>query len=103
MLKIAEYRKVLGEDGKSIRREKIDLKELEKFGFEPMQENYRGDKYIWKRESNYQFEEEYYYIYINKNNYIRIVVNGNCVIAGKLQDKLYDLFQAGLVEKVSDS
>lgn len=33
MLKIAEYRNVLGEDRKSIRRERIDLKELEKFGF----------------------------------------------------------------------
>lgn len=31
MLKIAEYRNVLGEDGKSVRIEKIDLKELEKY------------------------------------------------------------------------
>lgn len=34
MLKIAKYRKVVGEDGKSVRIEKIDLKELEKYGFE---------------------------------------------------------------------
>ena len=52
MLKIAEYRKVLGEDGKSIRREKIDLKELEKFGY--TLEDW--DNYYRKKEDGYNVQ-----------------------------------------------
>lgn len=94
MLRIAEYNKITGE--------KVDLKELEKFGFEPMEKNYRGHKYIWKRKPNYYYEKENYYycIYINKNNYIRIIVNDGITIAGQLQDKLYELISAGIVERI---
>lgn len=86
MLKIAEYRNVLGEDGKSIRREKIDLKELEKFGFEL---NDKG-----------QYCKRFTLIFKNRK------------ISGRSGDKafsklyiayeLYDLIQAGLVEKVEN-
>lgn len=92
MLKIAEYRNILGEDGKSIRREKIDLKELEKFNF-----RYFDDC------GQYKFTERNIdgatYIYINKWNrkvlYRQDKINDNMCI-----NKIFDLIKADLVEKV---
>lgn len=88
---------MLGEDGKSIRRERIDLKELEKFGFEE-----DGDKYFY-----YGFTEP------NSNSEIRMYVDIKTkeISTGfdvyfnpyKIHDKIYDLIQAGLVEKVEEN
>lgn len=81
----------------------MDLKELEKFGFKKLDDNPRGHKYSWKEEK-YNWEYE---IYINKDNIIRITLQSSepimyAVFANKLQTKLFDLYEANLVEKVSD-
>lgn len=86
MLKIKEYREVLGEDGKSIRRERIDLKELEKFGFTT-----ENDEFLWC--------EPHEDICID----IRlkaVIVYGDCEEGNFSLDTLYDLIKADLVEKV---
>lgn len=81
----------------------VGLKELEKFGFREVKENdwyhsYRGHKYVYERIKD---DETIYEVYINKDNYIRIYSDMMCTIAGTLQTLIYDLIQAGLVEKVS--
>ncbi len=88
MLRIAEYRNILGEDGKSIRREKIDLKELEKFGFE----NNTG--FLQKDTESITY-------YINKDTRLIEIWDyfDDEVI---LDDTIYDLIQAELVEKVEE-
>ena len=72
-------------------KDNVDLKELEKFGF-------KVDKYnLW-------------YEYYTKNNYKdAIIINTRNkrlglyqTYNGKSYDVLYDLIQAGLVEKVED-
>lgn len=80
-------------------KKEVDLKELEKFGFKKIDKNYRGHKYVWTRQVG---EYGYYSIYINRNNYIRIEISDQAIIAGKLQTKLYDLIKADLVEKVEE-
>ena len=75
-------------------KDNVDLKELEKFGF-------KDNKYIRCGEYN----NPLYVIYVTRNHryiQIRTYGYGELTIAGKLQDKLYDLIQAGLVEKVGD-
>lgn len=72
-------------------KDNVDLKELEKFGFE----------YI--KNSNYPMlsNQEYYYDYIGT---IAIYENTKAIIVrytgNETIDTLYDLIQAGLVEKV---
>lgn len=97
MLRISEYRKVLGEDGKSIKLEKIDLKELEKFGFEKYQiSSNKGlkDKYKLKILSGGH----------EINNYIigedRIIHYNQMSVNNELDNTLYDLIKADMVEKV---
>lgn len=88
MLRIAEYNKITGK--------KIDLRELENFGFKYGSR----DKFIYKTKSN--GIESMIYIdllpcYNNKNE-IKVETPSN-LIPEKILDKLYDLFQAGLVKK----
>lgn len=83
MLKIAKYRNVLGEDGKSVKREKIDLKELKKFGFEEDKRTYTywGNTrkiIIYKKDRRLSFNS------MNRKSF----------------DILYDLIKADLVEKI---
>lgn len=76
-------------------KDSIDLKELKKFGFE-----------------NYRSKGEYYYtICWNYGLYIEIVVNADRTISLDVNfeeystediDILFDLIQAGLVEKVEN-
>jgi len=83
-------------------KDNVDLKELEKYGFKKCEENYRKHKYSWKRD----LVNGYYELYVNRNNelHIDIVTNWNyeMIIVGKLQDTLYDLIKADLVEKVEE-
>ena len=76
-------------------RDDVDLKELEKFGFEKVQEDdgyYYTKQYFVKDMSfNYWINEETRIIEL-ENNYIFI----------KLDNTLYDLIQAGLVEKIEE-
>lgn len=69
-------------------RDDVDLKELEKFGFRTEDD----DGFIWCEPN-----ED---IVINPNRYILVYADdeqGNCSM-----NILYDLIQAGLVEKVGD-
>ena len=89
MLRIAEYNKITGK--------KIDLRELENFGFKYGSR----DRFIYKTKS--KGIESMIYIdllpcYNNKNE-IKVETPSN-LIPEKILNKLYDLFQAGLVEKV---
>ena len=86
-------------------KDNVDLKELEKYDFVKLENDYRGHKYSWKRYLENWID--YYEIYIAKDNRVSIYVespNGMRYlrIRNKLQDKLYDLIKDGLVEKVDD-
>lgn len=92
MLKIAEYRNVLGEDGKNIRREKINLKELENFGFE-----YWKQAKVWVKSGRQQYLDDIATYYVTEERELQVnTYNGDYT----LDDVIYDLIQAGLVEKV---
>ena len=87
-------------------KDSVDLKELESFGFRKITKD-DGFHYIAKHKMIYERIlyadlSPVYTVYINKDNYIRICTNESCTIAGTLQTLLYDLFQAGLVERVDD-
>ena len=81
-------------------KDDIDLKELEKFGFTEIKFISDGECLGWEWSTIYnddgEEEKESIYVYpdINKN-YKRIMV-----IDAHVEDKLFDLIQAGLVEKV---
>ena len=88
MLKIAEYNQITGE--------KIDLKELENFGF--------VEKRKYTRKDNIAIEKETRILLIQAINYspygdrypLNNKMNGSMIY---INDILYDLIQAGLVEK----
>lgn len=86
MLRISEYRKVLGEDGKSIKLEKIDLKELKKYGFED-------------NVGFLQKDTECITYYINKDTRVIEIWDayGDEVV---LDNTLYDLIKADMVERI---
>ena len=74
-------------------KDNVDLKELEKFGFEKLSSvrevylfNIDGSEYL-------EIIEGKIHLYINDEYY-------NCYTGEKTFDKLYDLIQADLVEKV---
>ena len=82
MLKIAEYNTITGE--------KIDLKELEKYGFE--KDRMLG--YILTKYENENWQK----ILVRVNN--EKVINFNY---GSSEDTIQHLIKDGLVEKVSDN
>lgn len=81
-------------------KDSIDLKELEKFGFE----NNYNDKYLIKSYKD-RFSQDDYMTVSKEDKIIRIQhyqdEYGATNIIG-MSDLLYDLIQEGLVEKVSD-
>ncbi len=79
MLRIREYNKITGK--------KIELNELKKFGIK-FQNDFRGGYYYCGRDFKIS----------NKNHHL-IPLNGT---ASKRFDNLYDLIQAGYVEKVEE-
>lgn len=81
-------------------KDNVELKELEKYGFIKLENAIRGHKYTYIRYDD--FGRELYNLYINKNNYIRFRSPESVLIAGSMQDLLYDLIKADLVEKVED-
>ena len=75
-------------------KDNVNLEELKKYGFK---ENwYYGTSYI-RVKDDYPL---YVVIITAKHRYIQIRDGNFGNIAGSLQDLLYDLIQAGLVEKV---
>lgn len=92
MLKIAKYRNIVGEDGKSIKREKINLKELEKFGFK-----YWKQAKVWVKSGRQQYSDDISTYYVTEKRELQInTYNGDYT----LDDVIYDLIKADLVEKV---
>ena len=77
-------------------KDNVKLKELEKFGFKH------------KYEKVYEYVREIegktaYRVYTTKNHsYLQIEIFKPVIIAKRLQDLLYDLIKADMVEKVSD-
>lgn len=77
-------------------KQNVDLKELEKFGFKHRE----GKSYEYIRELD---NKTAYRIYTTKKHaYIQIEIFEPMVIAKGVQNILYDLIQAGLVEKVEE-
>ena len=75
-------------------KDDVDLKELEKFGFKK-----EYNQYQFTRITDYGIPM--YCIFVTrKHKYIQIKTWGSCMIAGKLQDLLYELIKADLVEVV---
>lgn len=84
-------------------KDNINLKKLEKYGFIKLKNDFRKHKYSWKRDLG---NNCYYELYVNRDNelHIDIVANWNygLRITHRLQDKIYDLIKADLVEKVDE-
>lgn len=79
-------------------KDNVDLKELEKFGFKYSARN----KLLYKT-TIYKLECKIYIDLLpchNNNNELKIECETHFV-PNKVLDKLYDLIQAGIVEKVS--
>ena len=99
MLRIREYIYFPTEDGKTINRRKVNLKELEKFGFEYKENKRIPQNSIWNWENCIEVKGNKEQIYIRAFDKRGITVFSDC---GKAIDKLYDLITAGYVEKVKE-
>ena len=91
MLRIREYIFFSSKDGKKINRRKVNLKELEEFGFE----------YINESEQFLVLNKNQDSILIHDRE-ITLRVNEANVYEDYDLSVLYDLFQIGLVEKVEE-
>lgn len=79
-------------------KDDVPLEELEKFGF-----RYNGYYDIWEWNRDDENGVLMYKVYITKRHHnIQIQIGDVDLIAHRLQELLYDLIQAGLIEKVSD-
>ena len=77
-------------------KDSVDLKELEKFGFQHRYE--KCYEYIRELEG-----KTAYRVYTTKNHqYLQIEIFEPMIIAKTLQDLIYDLIKADLVEKVDN-
>ena len=78
-------------------KDNVDLKELEKFGFKQM----KIMQGAGNLETFYKYETDYdnYFIAECKN---RIIIYNQFTVKNELDDKIYDLIKADLVEKVED-
>ena len=109
MLKIAEYNKVTGE--------KIELKELEQFGFENDETSNNVPLDFWGDEKDYHFENTYfkcvaigrrgqwYYLLVDKETRILSIYStkpDGSGTNGELDNTLFDMTKYGFVEKVDD-
>ena len=79
-------------------KDSVDLKELEKFGFE-YDEDINCYFYYGFTRANCNSEIR---MYIDKKNKTITTGFDMYVHEGKIHDKIYDLIEAGLVEKVED-
>lgn len=78
-------------------KDNVDLKELEKFGFEPNVNRTNSELAV-----NF-YEHGWEKIAVMKNRYIYLETEGKyygAIIEDKAVDTLFDLIQTGLVEKV---
>ena len=82
-------------------KDNVDLKELEKFGFERDDDSWGDPYYFYYSFTRPDTKSEMTYTIYEKNRkiilYADIIANLNVGV-----NKLYDLIEAGLIEKVSD-
>lgn len=81
-------------------KDDVDLKELEKFGFEDENGEYFSENMIIDSR-----HDDCAYVYINSkdNRKITMYVNSDDWLSEEINlDKVYDLIQAGLVEKIKE-
>ena len=76
-------------------KQNVDLKELEKFGFQYVSSEYYD--YYWKKVYLCNDMDDRIIYKILEDGEIQIIR-----LDGELDDTLYDLIQAGLVEKVKE-
>lgn len=95
----------------------VDLKELEKFGFEDSKTSQNVPYEYWGYDKDYNFDNTYfvfvasgrrgqnYYLLVNKGTRKLIIYatrpDGDGT-SGDLEDVVYNLIKAGLVEKVEE-
>lgn len=80
-------------------KDNVDLKELENFGFK-----YGTRNRLLYKTTIYKLESKIYIDLLpchNNNNELKIECETH-FLPEKILDKIYDLIQAGIVEKVSD-
>ena len=99
MLRIREYIYFPAKDGKTINRRKVNLKELDKFGFKYIENKKLHLNSVWNYEDYLEVKGNKEQIYIRAFDNREITVFSDC---GRAIDKLYDLIQAGYVEKVEE-
>ncbi len=78
-------------------KEEVDLKELEKFGFEYKENKKHPLNSFWEYKGWIKIQGSKEQVYIRAFDKREIWIHSDC---GMVLDKLYDLIQAGLVEKV---
>ena len=76
-------------------KDNVDLKELEKFGFKINKHYDLFTRYEYKPDSGTC-------LYIDEARILSVFPTYYDKLSSKIMDKLYDLIQAGLVEKVKD-
>ena len=76
-------------------KDNVDLKELEKFGFKQNNHFDLFTRYEYKPDSSTC-------LYIDEARILSVFPTYYDKLSSKIMDKLYDLIQAGLVEKVED-
>lgn len=81
-------------------KDNVDLKELEKFGFKPKYNEDTGKlyKYVYKSSMAVYIENKYMRPFRKANEYGEIDLE--YFQANFVENVLYDLIQAGLVEKI---
>ena len=80
-------------------KDNVDLKELEKFGFKYIEDLFTKKPYFFKKTylENADDDRICYHIEVNTR---KIIISR---LDGDLDDTLYDLIKADLVEKVDDN
>lgn len=83
-------------------KDNIDLKELEKFGFIELKSSDGSESFGWKIETVDNEKDDItseIYVYPEDSCYRRMLL-ADCDSESVLIDKLFDLIQAGLIEKI---
>jgi hypothetical protein len=99
-------------------KDNVDLKELEKFGFEDSKTSQNVPYEYWDYDKDYHFDNTYfvfiasgrrgqdYYLLINKETRKLVIYatkpDGDGT-SGDLENAIYDLIKADLVEKVDEN
>lgn len=77
-------------------KDNVDLKELEKYGF--VEKKVKQTATLEEKNIGYELEVDGDFIFVGQDRKILILINYH----SKIEDVLYDLIKAGLVEKVEE-